>query len=60
VDSVDDMAAAILAARTIDPAACRETASRRFPLSGMIDAYFTLYSALASADLPHGSAEGVA
>jgi glycosyltransferase involved in cell wall biosynthesis len=47
VASVEEMAAAIGAAKFIDPDTCRETAKQRFPLSRMIDLYFAAYRQLA-------------
>jgi glycosyltransferase involved in cell wall biosynthesis len=49
VDSVAGMAAAIDAAHCIDAEVCRENARRRFPLSRMIQSYFSVYRQLATA-----------
>lgn len=48
VDSVDEMADAILRTDTIDPHVCRETARHRFAAREMIERYFALYRALAA------------
>jgi glycosyltransferase involved in cell wall biosynthesis len=60
VETVDDMAWAIGAARSIDPCACREAANNRFSLSRMIDKYFAVYREFAAARVPHRPAEGAA
>lgn len=46
VDSLDTLAECMTSACTLDRNACRESA-RRFELSRMIDAYFSVYQALA-------------
>jgi len=48
VNDLDGMADAFRAAGTLDRHACFETAQKRFPLSRMIEAYFTLYTELAA------------
>ena len=47
VNSVEEMAARIGAAKFIDADTCQETAKQRFPLSRMIDSYFAVYHQLA-------------
>lgn len=46
VETVEDMVAAMHAAPTIDPEACRQVARERFSLEEMIAAYFALYERL--------------
>ncbi len=43
VHTVDEMAAAIAKAGTLEPAVCRAVARERFPLSRMVDHYTALY-----------------
>lgn len=50
VHSVEEMAHAIARAGAIGRTECRAEASRRFPLSKMLDAYLGLYESLARAD----------
>jgi glycosyltransferase involved in cell wall biosynthesis len=47
VDGLDEMAAAMRAAKTLDPRACRRAAEARFSAARMIDAYLALYARLA-------------
>jgi len=52
VDSVDEMAAAIRKAHTIDPEVCRSTARRRFSRERMVRHYFDLYRQLTRTTRP--------
>ena len=47
VDGADEMAAAIQAVDTLDPAHCREEAEARFSLDRMTRNYFAVYEDLA-------------
>lgn len=47
VRSVEEMAAAIRAVRSIDRRACRQTVSRRFTAERMVDRYLAVYEKLA-------------
>jgi len=47
VHDAREMADAIAAADTLDPAACREAAAQRFSLQKMIDGYFNVYEQMA-------------
>jgi glycosyltransferase involved in cell wall biosynthesis len=49
VESVEEMAAAMMRTGEISLADCRETALRRFSVDTMIDRYFEIYQRLASA-----------
>jgi glycosyltransferase involved in cell wall biosynthesis len=48
VHDAPEMAAAMVAATSLDPAVCRATARRRFALQTMIERYFALYKRLTS------------
>src|SRR5689334_14368807 len=52
VNDERQMADAIAAVGTLDPAACREIAGRRFSLEKMVDAYFAIYRSLAAGETP--------
>ena len=52
MDDVDGMAAAIRAAGTLDPEACRRAARERFSLRRMVERYFDIYRRLARGEQP--------
>jgi glycosyltransferase involved in cell wall biosynthesis len=58
VDSIEEMAVAIGAAKFIDGETCRETAKQRFPLSRMIASYFAVYHRLATEHAAMPTADG--
>jgi hypothetical protein len=49
------MAAAIIAARDLDPEACRHAARTRFSLDRMVDGYIQAYQELAALGNMHAS-----
>ena len=55
VPDVHEMAEAIAAAHTMDPARCRDAVRRRFSLDRMIERYFAVYQQLAPASRPHAA-----
>jgi len=48
VHNVQEMAEAMAAVGSLDPALCRATAQRRFSLDAMIERYFDVYKRLAA------------
>ena len=50
VDSMEEMAAAIVRVHTLSPGACRQAAERRFSRERMVDGYFELYKSMQLSD----------